>query len=91
MAEFTGTVAIKVLRAEEIKPTAYIKRLPGINVNTLDTYVEINVDDRSIGKTTVKAKTLKPVWNEDFNVQVYSKLHSVFTIYNIHTTPLFNK
>nr|CAB3265162.1 protein kinase C-like 1B [Phallusia mammillata] len=70
MEGFSGSVRISVAEAVDLKPTAFSKRLPGINISTLDTYVEITVDDNVIGKTTTKAKTLAPVWNEEFKDDV---------------------
>lgn len=70
MAGFTGNLILKVNHANNLEPTAYIKRLPGINVTTLDPYMEINIDDRIIGKSGTKPKTLSPEWNEEFREQV---------------------
>ena len=66
MSGFTGIAHIQVLEATDLKPTAFTKRLPGINISTLDCYVEISIDDQIVGKTAVKSKSLSPVWCEDF-------------------------
>ena len=70
MSHFTGTAQVRVIEAVDLKPTAFSKRLPGINVSTLDTYVEVSIDGHVIGKTSVRPKTLSPVWNEEFADEV---------------------
>ena len=70
MTGFTGSAHIRVLEATDLKPTAFAKRLPGINVSTLDSYVETSIDDQIVGKTTIKVKCLSPVWMEEFNDEV---------------------
>jgi len=68
--EYSGLLTVHVYEAVDLKPTAFSKRLPGINVSTLDTYVEVSVDDHVIGKTSTKHKTLAPIWNEILNDEV---------------------
>ena len=70
MAQFSGNVHLRVLEATDLMPTAFTKRLPGINVSTLNSYVEISIDDQVTGKTTVKGKCLSPIWNEEFSDDV---------------------
>ena len=74
---FSGSVFVRVNEGSNLKPTAFIKRLPGLKSSHLDTYVEINIDDQVIGKTSVKPKSLSPVWEEEFSDQVC--LFKVFT------------
>ena len=66
MSGFSGIAHICIVEATNLKPTAFSKRLPGVNVSTLDSYVEISVDDQIVGKTSIKLKSLSPVWNEEF-------------------------
>lgn len=70
MPGFSGSVHIRVIEATDLKPTAFTKRLPGYNVSTLNCYAEISVDDQITGKTTVKGKSLSPIWNEEFSDNV---------------------
>jgi len=71
MPGFTGLAQFRILEATDLKPTAFAKRLGGIlSVSTLDTYVELNVDDHVAGKTSIKPKSLSPVWNEEFSDEV---------------------
>lgn len=70
MSKFNGTAHMRVLEAIDLQPTAFAKRLPGISVSTLDTFVEVNVDDHIVGKTAIKAKSSSPVWNEEFADEV---------------------
>ena len=70
MTGFSGSVFVRVNEATNLKPTAFIKRLPGLGTSLLDTYVEINIDDHVIGKTSTKPKVSSPVWEEEFSDQV---------------------
>ena len=85
MSGFTGLAQVRVLEALGLQPTAFAKRLPGLkSVSTLDTYVEINVDDHVVGKTAIKPKSLAPVWNEEFSDDVsilYLFFGSLFILY----------
>nr|XP_026692264.1 protein kinase C-like 1B [Ciona intestinalis] len=82
MSGFSGTVNVKINEASDLRPTAFSKRLPGINVSTLDTYVEINIDDHIIGKTPTKAKTLSPIWEESFSDQVVNADVITFRVFH---------
>ena len=71
MGEFKGLAQFRILEATDLKPTAFAQRLGGLlSVTTLDTYVEVNVDDHVVGKTAIKPKSLSPVWNEEFSDDV---------------------
>lgn len=68
---FTGTIYVRINSAENLEPTAFIQRLPGITLTTLDPYAEVSVDDRILGKTATRAKTLSPAWtSEEFRLTV---------------------
>ena len=64
-SSFTGHLCVRIKSAEGLEPTAFIQRLPGITLTTLDPYAEVSVDDRILGKTTTKPKTLSPVWEQE--------------------------
>ncbi|CAK8695139.1 protein kinase C-like 1B [Clavelina lepadiformis] len=82
MSHFTGTAQVRVIEAVDLKPTAFSKRLPGINVSTLDTYVEVSIDGHVIGKTSVRPKTLSPVWNEEFADEVQNGDGFTFRVFH---------
>ena len=76
---FTGTASVRVLEASDLKPTAFATRLPVLGATTLDTYVEVCIDDHVAGKTAVKQKSLCPKWNEGFTDEVsYFKPSCIF-------------
>uniref|UniRef100_H2YRH8 Protein kinase C n=1 Tax=Ciona savignyi TaxID=51511 RepID=H2YRH8_CIOSA len=79
---FSGTVNVKLNEASDLRPTAFSKRLPGITVSTLDPYVEINIDDHIIGKTSTKSKTLSPIWEEEFSDHVVNAEVITFRVFH---------
>lgn len=82
MSGFSGSVFVRVNEGTSLKPTAFIKRLPGLGSSQLDTYVEINIDDHVIGKTSTKPKSLSPVWEEEFSDQVHNGVNMAFRIFH---------
>ncbi|XP_039248655.1 protein kinase C-like 1B [Styela clava] len=82
-AGFSGTFTVRIKGADKLEPTAFIKRLPGISVTTLDPYVEVSVDDKVIGKTSTKPKTLSPEWTEEeFREQVHEAQMLTFRVFH---------
>jgi len=79
---FSGSVFVRVNEATNLRPTAFIKRLPGLGSSQLDTYVEINIDDHVIGKTSTKPKVFSPVWEEEFSDQVHNGVNLAFRIFH---------
>uniref|UniRef100_H2YRI1 Protein kinase C n=1 Tax=Ciona savignyi TaxID=51511 RepID=H2YRI1_CIOSA len=48
----------------------------------LDPYVEINIDDHIIGKTSTKSKTLSPIWEEEFSDHVVNAEVITFRVFH---------
>lgn len=68
--------------AADLKPTEYATRHTVNKLQTLDPYITITVDDEYIGKTTTKAKSLNPTWNEDFGWKVHNGENLNLTVYH---------
>lgn len=65
---YTGTLRFKVIEASDLKPPT----LPGgISMSTVEPYVVVSVDDILYGQTKPKEKTLCPLWNEDFEAEIF--------------------
>lgn len=59
---FTGVLKIIVVEADGLK----VPERDGHRIKQLDPYCAINIDEQAIGRTTNKAKSTSPVWNEEF-------------------------
>lgn len=82
MVVFNGSIKLKVCEAADLKPTEYATRHTVNKLQTLDPYITITVDDEYIGKTTTKAKSLNPTWNEDFGWKVHNGENLNLTVYH---------
>lgn len=74
---FSGSIKLKIIEASDLRPTQVsvrhsISKSQGMMI---DPFVNIAVDDSIMGKTTVKTRTFKPVWNESFDIDslLYAK------------------
>ncbi|KAH9400648.1 Calcium-independent protein kinase C [Tyrophagus putrescentiae] len=74
---FNGSLRLKIVEASDLRPTQVsvrhsISKSQGMMI---DPFVNIAVDDSIMGKTTVKVRTFKPVWNESFDIDslLYAK------------------
>ncbi|XP_033105391.1 protein kinase C epsilon type-like isoform X2 [Anneissia japonica] len=85
MVVFSGSLRVKVCEAEDLKPTPCSSRLVPSRFGSLqliDPYITINVDDYNIGKTTVKARTFKPEWHEEFEAEITNAENICITVYH---------
>ncbi|XP_044266053.1 protein kinase C-like [Tribolium madens] len=87
---FKGTVRIKVIQAEGLRPTDCSKRhnmMFGKSDDQMDPYVTIDVDDTHLAQTTTKSKTLDPVWNESFEDDVVDAKTLTLTVFHDAAIP----
>ena len=64
---FTGVMKLKVLEASGLEETNVRSQLvTTLNVSSIDPYLQVNVDDKKVAKTSNKKDTFSPVWQEDF-------------------------
>lgn len=71
MVGFTGSMKLRVVEANGLKPPATTSLAYwGMKSTAIDPYVLLNVDDVPIAQTTSKPRTFDPVWNEDFESEV---------------------
>ncbi|XP_071961788.1 protein kinase C epsilon type-like isoform X2 [Antedon mediterranea] len=80
MVVFSGSLRVKVCEAEDLKPTDCASRFGSLQL--IDPYITVNVDDYNIGKTTVKARTFKPEWHEEFEADVTNAENICITVYH---------
>lgn len=95
---FTGTLRLRVIEAQGLRPTDCSKRL---NLNMafgkasnqeehqlMDPYVVVDIDDGAhVGQTTSKPKTLDPVWNQEFEKPVDQAKTLTFTVFHDAAIP----
>lgn len=87
---FNGSMKLKICEATDLRPTDFATRLNlggTKNVQLIDPYIAIDVDDQPIAKTTTKPKTLKPVWNEDFCSTIHNGHRVGLTVFHDAAIP----
>lgn len=75
MVFFNGSLKIKVCEALDLRPTDCATRLQmggNKNLQLIDPYISVDVDDVAVARTTTKPKTFKPCWNEEFVYEVHN-------------------
>lgn len=90
MASFNGSMKLKICEAVDLKPTDCATRLQmGVakNVQLIDPYISIDIDDIHFARTSTKPKTLKPVWNEDFHTEVHNGQTIGLTVFHDAAIP----
>ncbi len=61
---------------------------PGGSLQGLDPYVQIDVDEVAIERTSTKGKTRNPVWNETFTTELVRNANAAgFTVWHDATMP----
>ncbi|XP_053330856.1 protein kinase C eta type [Spea bombifrons] len=69
---FNGRLRLRIGEAVGLQPTRWSMRHSVLKKDSylLDPYITINVDECRVGQTSVKHKTNKPTYNEEFGVTV---------------------
>ncbi|KAL1130373.1 hypothetical protein AAG570_013311 [Ranatra chinensis] len=86
---FSGTVRVKICEAYGLRPTDFQKRLNVMTFGdqTIDPYVSIDVDENHLDRSTTKAKTFNPVWNEYFVHDVQNADNIGLTVFHDAAIP----
>ncbi|XP_064623226.1 calcium-independent protein kinase C-like isoform X2 [Lineus longissimus] len=90
MVFFNGNLKIKVCEAVDLRPTDFATRHSvggGKNLQLLDPYISLDIDDVHFARTTTKGKTFKPIWNEDFNTVVRNGTSFGITVFHDAAIP----
>ena len=86
---FNGRLKITVIGAVELQHTNFMTRL-NLQDKTvqIDPYVAVDVDEVSIERTSTKAKTKEPTWNETFTTDLLRNAEDVgFTVFHDASLP----
>lgn len=67
---FNGTARVKVIEAESLKATDYSTRIFSTAASQLSPYLNIDIDDVPVCRTTTRARTQNPQYNEEFTLAV---------------------
>ncbi|KAF7488393.1 Calcium-independent protein kinase C [Sarcoptes scabiei] len=86
---FTGTMKLRIVEASDLRPTQLsFRHVLGKNQSmVIDPFVNIAVDDSVLEKTTTKSRTFKPVWNENFNLEVIDAKQLQLTVFHKSAFP----
>ncbi|XP_055708422.1 protein kinase C [Phlebotomus papatasi] len=88
---FTGTIKIKVCEACGLRPTDFQTRhmmtFGNKEVEKIDTYVSIDIDENHLDHSTTKPKTFDPVWNEYFVHEVHNAKNLSLTVFHDAAIP----
>lgn len=94
MVFFNGSLKIKICEAVDLKPTAFSTRLQMGSTKEkasqmIEPYVNIDVDEVYVAKTTTKPKSVKPqwIWNEDFTSEVHNGQNVNLTVFHDAAIP----
>lgn len=81
---------LKICEANDLQPTAYSTRLTmgkGKNMQLIDPYVSVDVDELNVARTSTKQKTFKPSWNEEFTSEIHNGQVMGITVFHDAAIP----
>lgn len=84
---FNGIAKIKVIEAENLKPTDYSTRIFQNSTFVISPYVHIDIDELPIGRTSTKHRNQNPVFNEEFQSNLHSGCLINFTVFHDSSLP----
>ena len=90
MVFFNGTIKLKICEAVDLRPTDFATRHQvgsQKNVQVIDPYISVDVDDVPVARTTTKQKSVKPTWNEDFTTEVHNGQTIGLTVFHDAAIP----
>jgi len=85
---FSGKIKIEICEARELRATDKQRKFwKEKEEPTLDPYVQLDVDELHLARTTTKLKTSDPVWNESFIYEVQQAVFLGLTIFHDAVLP----
>lgn len=84
---FNGTARIRIIEAESLKATDYSRRIFQSAALQLSPYVNLDIDDLPVVRTTTKHRNQNPTFNEDFELNVHSGLIMNITVFHDSALP----
>ncbi|XP_043506217.1 protein kinase C isoform X1 [Polistes fuscatus] len=83
---FTGTMKIEICEAVGLRATDKQRKF-WQDEPILDPYVQIDVDENHLDRSTTKSKTSDPVWNESFTHEVQDAVTLGLTVFHDAALP----
>ncbi|CAD6226480.1 GSCOCG00005846001-RA-CDS [Cotesia congregata] len=84
---FTGTVKVKICEASGLRATDKHRKFWQDAPPIIDPYVLLDVDQNRLNRTSIKAKTFDPVWNEAFTHDVQAAVMLGLTVFHDAALP----
>ncbi|KAG8036392.1 hypothetical protein G9C98_003714 [Cotesia typhae] len=84
---FTGTVKVKICEASGLRATDKHRKFWQDAPPIIDPYVLLDVDQNRLNRTSIKAKTFDPVWNETFTHDVQAAVMLGLTVFHDAALP----
>lgn len=72
MAVFSGVMKLRVIEALELELKHVRSQFGTGRLNSIDPFLQVNVDDENIARTAAKSRTLSPFWNEEFTATLHN-------------------
>lgn len=83
---FTGTIKIEICEAMGLRATDKQRKF-WQDEPILDPYVQLDVDENHLYRSSTKPKTFDPVWNECFIHEVQEAVTLGFTVFHDSALP----
>ena len=90
MVFFNGSIKLKIFEAVDLRPTDFATRHQvgsQRNVQLIDPYITIDVDEVRVARTTTRQKTVKPSWSEEFTAEVHNGQMIGLTVFHDAAIP----
>lgn len=90
MVFFNGSVKLKICEAVDLRPTDFATRHQmgtAKNIQSIDPYIAVDVDEIYLARTSSKPKTTSPKWNEEFYTEVHNGQNIGLTVFHDAAIP----
>ena len=79
---FTGTMKMKLCEAVGLRATDKQRKFWQEESPILDPYIQLDIDEKYLTRSTTKTKTFDPVWNESFEHEVHNAMILGLTVFH---------
>ncbi|KAL7291897.1 hypothetical protein TKK_0014450 [Trichogramma kaykai] len=79
---FTGTIKLELCEASGLRATDKQRKFWQEESPILDPYIQVDIDEKYLNKSSTKPKTFDPIWNECFTHEVQSACLLGLTVFH---------
>ncbi|OXU21603.1 hypothetical protein TSAR_005003 [Trichomalopsis sarcophagae] len=79
---FTGTIKVQICEASGLRATDKQRKFWQEESPILDPYVQLDIDEKYLNRSSTKPKTFDPVWNECFTHEVQNAMLLGLTVFH---------